>query len=90
MSLIKNTIEVECFIQSLENLTTAKVAHDKARDSYEGYSWGYHGRSYVEDVEKAAEEFNTRLSLLIDSMVNSSIESKVKEAIEEALKERLL
>lgn len=75
MSLVKNTLEVECLIQALQNVLEAKAEHDKARDAYEGYSWGYYGRSFVEDVEVAADEFGKRLAALIEKKVTEALDS---------------
>lgn len=36
MSLVKNTLEIECLVQALQNAIEAKVEHDKARDEYDG------------------------------------------------------
>lgn len=76
MSLVKNTLEVECLIQALENALKARIDHDTARDEYGGYSWGYHGRPLVDAMENAADEFGTRLTSLI--------EKKVAEALKQA------
>mgnify|MGYP001578847766 CR=1 FL=1 len=74
MSLVKNTIEVEGLIQALQNVLEAKMEHDKARDAYEGYSWGYHGRRLVDAVENAADEFGKRLDALIEKKVDEALE----------------
>lgn len=73
MSLIKNTIDIECLIQSLQNLIDAKNKHDKERDAYDGYSWGYFGHSLVKDMEDAAEEFGNRLAEIIDKRVDEKL-----------------
>jgi hypothetical protein len=69
MSLVANTLEIECVVQALENYLDAKRTHDQARDRYEGYSWGYFGRDYVDRMESNAEDFGNRLNALIESRV---------------------
>lgn len=76
MSLVRDTFEIEQLIQSLENLLEAKSTHDKERDSYQGYSWGYYGQSVIQAVTDAAEDFGNRLEALIEKRVNQAIEKK--------------
>lgn len=70
---MRNTLEIECLGQALENYMDAKRRHDKARDEYEGYSWGYHGHHYVQEMENAAEDFQKRLDKYIDDKVAQAI-----------------
>lgn len=76
MSLVKNTIDIECLVQALQNVISAKNEHDKARDNYDGYSWGYYGWSYVQRMESAADEFGKRLDQLIEKKVIEVLENK--------------
>jgi hypothetical protein len=80
MRLVKNTIEVECLIQSLQNAMEAKMEHDKAYDSFNGYSWGYHGRLFIEAKENAADEFGKRLDTLIEKKVAEAMERERSNA----------
>lgn len=73
---MRNTLEIECLGQALENYMSAKTAHDKARDSYEGYSWGYHGHSFVQAMEDAAEDFQNRLDKYISEKVAQALANK--------------
>jgi hypothetical protein len=57
---MRNTLNTECLLEAAENYFEARRKHDRARDEYienGGYSWGYYGASFVEEKEKAAEEF---------------------------------
>ena len=69
MSLVRDTLEIECVVQALQNYLEAKQAHDEARNQYDGYSWGYYGRHYVERMEEHADDFGARLNALIESRV---------------------
>jgi len=71
--MIKNTLTIECLVQSLQNLIEAKTEHDTARDKYEGYSWEYHGRHHVDAKAKAAADFEERL----ESYIELAIERKL-------------
>lgn len=73
---MRNTLEIECLGQALENYMDAKQAHDKARDSYDGPSWGYYGYPYVEKMEDAAEDFQNRLDKYIDEKVAQALANK--------------
>lgn len=72
-SLVGDSLEIECLIQALQNAVEAKVTHDRERDSYDDYSWGYYGRGYVDDMEKAADEFGNRLNALIDARIQAAL-----------------
>ena len=76
MRLVKNTLEMECLIQALQNAVAAKIEHDTARAAYDGYSWGYHGRSLVEAMENAAQELSERLDTLIEKKVAEALEQE--------------
>ena len=73
---MRNTLAIECIGQALENYMEAKHRHDKARDEYQGYSWGYHGGHYVQAMEDAAEDFQKRL----DSYIEEKVQAAIKKA----------
>lgn len=75
MKIPKDTLAIECLVQSLQNVIEAKTAHDKARDDYDGYSWGYHGQSYVNSMENAARDFEERLENYIDQAIQRRLDS---------------
>lgn len=74
---MKNTLEIECLVQAFQNAVEAKVEHDKARDEYTGYSWGYHGHSYVQAMENAADDLGKRLDELIEKRVLAAVKHVV-------------
>ena len=52
----RDTLKIECFLQAIEEYFDAKRECDKARDEYDGRSWGYYGSHLIDSVaEKAAE-----------------------------------
>lgn len=62
---MRDTLKIECLLEALENYMEARHEHDKARDEYTGYSWGYYGRDYIEKKEKAAEVFQEKLEEIV-------------------------
>jgi uncharacterized protein YdiU (UPF0061 family) len=75
METKKDTLTIECLVQSLQNVIEAKTEHDKARDDYDGYSWGYHGRYLVDAMENAARDFEERLETYIDQAIQRRLGS---------------
>jgi hypothetical protein len=73
MSLIKDTLNAECLLEAAANYYEYKRIHDKARDEYTGYSWGYYGREYVKDKENAADEFQKLLTEFVTEIVASHL-----------------
>jgi hypothetical protein len=55
---------------ALVSLMEAARARDKAKDAYEGYSWGYAGQQYEDAVTEAYQRFQ------------SGFKEAVREAIE--------
>ena len=70
---MRNTLDIECLVQAFQNAVKAKSEHDKARDEYGGYSWGYYGRNYVVAMEDAAEELQKRLDDYIEKKIDERI-----------------
>lgn len=68
--LTKDYSEIRCLAEAIGNLTEAQAEERKAREEYEGSSWGYFGQSYFEAIDRAAEELTTRLNEYIDSRVS--------------------
>lgn len=76
MKIPSDPILIQCLIQSLQNAVEAKSEHDKAREEFSssgGYSWGYHGRSYIQAVEDTSRDFGERLEQLIDARVQAAL-----------------
>ncbi len=71
--LVDNTLEIEMLVQSLQAAIDARKKRDEARDSYDGYSWGYHGGRYVMAAEDAAKDFSDRLAAVIDARVQAAL-----------------
>jgi hypothetical protein len=70
-----DTLEIECIIDSIR-YSNAKASHDKARDNYDGHSWGYHGYYFIEKVDKAAQVVKDRLEEYINSKVEEILIKK--------------
>ena len=69
---MKDTLPIRCLVEALQDVIEAEHEEREARDRYTeggGYSWGYHGQSYIEAREKAAEAFGKRLDEYIDARI---------------------
>jgi hypothetical protein len=66
---MRDTLKIECLIEALDRYWDAKREEEEARAQYEGRSWGYFGRSYVDAKESAAEEIQKRLDEYIDGRI---------------------
>lgn len=71
MVKIDDTLEISCLIEALRNLNEATEAERKARDEYDGPSWGYYGHHVIETKEKAEQEFKERLDAYIDARIRA-------------------
>lgn len=71
--LTKDHSEIRCLVEAIGNLTEAQANERKARDEYEGSSWGYFGQSYFEAIDRASEELTTRLNEYIDGRVSQRV-----------------
>ena len=68
---------MEDLLKSLEHYLEAKREHDEARAKGDpGYSWEYHGRPYIERMNRAAEDFGRRLEDYIDSRIEAATEAR--------------
>lgn len=54
---------------ALSRVIDTTSEHDKAREEYEGYSWGYMGSGHIFAMEKARKDFIDRLNALVDARV---------------------
>lgn len=73
---MRNTLDIECLVQSLEKVIRLRREHDEARDEYMqrgGYSWGYYGRGLVAAMEESAEDFQKRLDAYIDARIQAAL-----------------
>lgn len=75
--LVNNTLDIEMLVQSLQAVINKREEHDEAYKRYDGYSWGYHGRRYVEAAEQAAKDFGDRLDALIDARVKAALDAEL-------------
>lgn len=72
-----NTLGIECLMQAMANHAEAVADEREARSRYTGYSWGYHGREYIQRVEDAAAEVEKRLNEYIDARVDARLAESV-------------
>lgn len=74
MSLIPDDrMDVQALVQSLTDYLDAKAEHDKARDGYQGYSWGYYGAGHINRMNTAAREVGAQLDRYVDERVASAL-----------------
>lgn len=70
---MRDTLSIESLIEALGNYTSACREEAEARERYDGPSWGYAGRYYIEARERAADDVQTYLNQYIDSRVALAI-----------------
>lgn len=73
---MKDFSKIRCLVEALGELATAQAEERTAREKFiagGGYSWGYHGQSYLKAIDKAAEELSTRLDEYIDERVQAAL-----------------
>ena len=69
----EDPFQLQVLLDAFAEYAEAKREHDRERESYQGYSWGYHGHSYVENMENRARECMMKLNEYIDSRVKAVI-----------------
>ncbi len=57
---MRDTLQAQCVLEAITRYNEAKSEHDKARDAYDGPSWGYYGSEYIDRMEDAAELFQNQ------------------------------
>lgn len=76
---MKDTLEIECLVQSLFSAVAASKTEAEKRDEHQGYSWDYWGSSYIQDKNDAMEDFGKRLESYIDKRVEDAL---IRRALE--------
>lgn len=76
MDIVNNKHSLLALARAARNCEKAVKAHDKARDKYTGYSWGYAGQDYIHAMEETALEYGKLLDEFIDTRVRSILEGK--------------
>lgn len=69
---MKDFSKVRCIARAFSNLAMAEAEEREAGERYRdggGYSWGYHGQSYFEAIDRAAEELAKHFDEYIDERV---------------------
>lgn len=60
---------IESLIWALERVIDSTNEHDKAREAYDGCSWGYAGAGLIYERDQARKDFGDRLNALIDARI---------------------
>lgn len=68
---MKDFSDIRCLAQAFRELADAEAEERKAREEADSPSWGYHGQSYFEAIDTAAEELEKRLNEYIDARIES-------------------
>lgn len=69
MSLIDDTLEIECLVQALDRYTEAAAEVKKSRDESDNPSWEYFSRHLIDAKNDAASDFGERLNEYIDKRI---------------------
>lgn len=72
-----DTLEIECLMQAISEYDEARQEERQACTNYDGYSWGYHGASFIQAREKAAEDVQNRLNKIIDERIEERLKTFV-------------
>ena len=59
MSKVLSVVPTE-LMAALSSYLIVSAEEEQARQQYEGYSWDYHGWTYIERRQKAGEEFQPK------------------------------
>ena len=76
MGLPDDRMDMQCLLQAMENYVNAKRKHDRARDNYTGYSWGYHGSDYINAMNEAAVDYGEYLDRYIEARINAVLAAR--------------
>lgn len=72
-------LQFDVLLESIGAFVEAKRELDQAHSNYDGQSWGYAGRRYIDDVDQTRKDAMTALRRVIRTMVSEVIEDKAKE-----------
>ena len=64
--------------EAIQEWYEASAEYDREFYCYDGYSWGWVGREYIDRRQNAAENIEKTLNDLIDSRVSIKIEKLIK------------
>lgn len=70
-------LSIDAVMSAMADYASAQSEHDVARDKYEGYSWGYHGSSYIDAVESAREHAQSVLEQYIEACVERALTKRI-------------
>ena len=59
-----------------QEASNARSEEQRARESYEGGSWGYHGYSLIYSAQKAEERLQDALERFIDKRIALKLEER--------------
>jgi hypothetical protein len=66
-------LSIDAVMSAMADYASAQSDHDVARDKYQGYSWGYHGHSYIHAVDSAKEHAESVLEQYIQACVEKAL-----------------
>lgn len=92
---MRDSLPLRCLAEALLRLVAAQQEEDKAQAEYEGYSWGYFGREYIEATERAVDEFDQRFDEYLEEkftqlVANNKIPDVLKKALEDGSLDKLI
>lgn len=77
---MRDTLKIECLMEALDAYGEAAANERRAREEYEGYSWGYFGRGYIEAKESAAEKVQEHLAAFADGRVKATLGALLEQS----------
>lgn len=71
-------LSIDAVMAAMADYANAQSIHDAAREKYDGYSWDWHGSSYIDAIDRARTSAEQVLEQYIDACVQRAI-NKLKD-----------
>ena len=69
-------LSIYAVMAAMTNYAEASASETKARNAYNGYSWGWVGQDYIEATEKAKEAAESVLEQYIEACVEKALQKR--------------
>ena len=66
-------------MQAMQRWMDAKGEHDIAYSKFEGFSWDYYGKNFIEAVEDAEKDVEENLQKYVDARIKHILKRQSKE-----------
>lgn len=73
-------LSIDAVMAAMADYAEASAEHGAALSSYDGYSWDWHGASYIAAVNNAKERAEHVLEQYIEQMVQVALEKRASQS----------